>query len=176
MIRPLTRFRATAYVPLILLLLLGACTGQGGQPINPINAPVTVDLKTAKYWSQEITDAIGAFIGPAATAVSAKVPAATLKQAQDAYAALVAANQQFQGLPEGATTVRDIGNVLIAKASQLVTLLSPFIPALAAGGPVGQGIQIGLVVVGAAINAIAMVTPPVPAALHTAAVAHRGHE
>jgi hypothetical protein len=150
-----------------MLLALAGCSQTA--PVG--STPVVVDLTTAQTWASEVVDGITAEV----TAVNASLNATLQKTVSQILGGIAAANTAFQSIASGTTTLTGFANQIIGGIVQLVGQLAPFVPALALTDPLGMGIQLALTVLTAFTNALPIVVPPVPAALHRAALAYRGH-
>ena len=145
------------------LLTLAGCNG------NPLNGPAKIDITTAKMWAQEVTSAADNFAKQALTQAGTVITPAVAADVQKAVATLDAANAAFQGLASGTTDVKTLVLSIIQMLQSLVTMLGPIFPPLASVMP---EVDIAVMVLTAFVNEVAMVVPPVPAALHRAALGH----
>lgn len=147
------------------MLLLNACAGG-----NLASQPVTVNLITAQFWAHEITTTVSGF-AQLSLASATTLPSGIAALIQSGLTALTAADSAFQSVQSGQLTVHDLAIASLNAVTQLLGALVPSVPALGATEPVGMSIHLGMVVLTAFINAVPLVVPPVPAALHTAAAA-----
>jgi len=146
-----------------------AVAGLAGCANNPLNGPAKIDITTAQMWAKEVTAAADSFAAQAQTELGAQITPAIAAQIQTAVQTLNAANTAFQGLASGATTVNGLVQSIVSMLQSLMALLGPIYPAIASVMP---EVDVAVMVLTAFLNNVAIVVPPVPAAIHKAAMAH----
>lgn len=145
--------------------LIGCVTSPTGQV-----APV--DFATVQLWSQDLTDAI-AGVATMDVMPNPAISPTIKRQVQLGLAVLQTGNATLHGAT-APTNPRQVVNEIVQGVMTLLPLLAPLVPALAATNPVGMGVQLGVLVLMAFVNATPMAVPPVPAALHRSAMRYRG--